>query len=293
MARRAPAVERSVAVLNLLAAHPERKFTLSEIARDLDINKATLHAILSALTACGYLVRDTGAKSYGLGAALIALGNAALSSYPAADAAVPEMQALSDEFHLDVVASAAIRDEIVILEYTGTPRPFGVYVQPGQRLPLTPPLGTVFVAWSGADAVDRWIGKRGPGIAEDDVERHRKALAAVRARGYSVGLERGSQRGVVEALAQPPSRGERRTLEEGVRGIRTEEYALNELDPTASYRPNHIGAPVFGAGGEVSLALFLIGFQGAISGDQVEHYASRLRAAADRVTKAIHGIEPG
>jgi DNA-binding IclR family transcriptional regulator len=295
MARRAPAVERSTAVLNLLAAHPGRKFTLSEIARELDINKATLHAILNALTEAGYLVRDTAAKSYGLGPVLIAVGNAALSTHPAADTAVPEMQSLSEELHLDVVASTVIHDEIVILEYSGTPRPFGVYVQAGQRIPLTPPIGTVFVAWSGPEAIDRWIGKLGPDVAAGEVALYRKAVDAVRARGFSVGLEGGSQRDLVAALAQAGGRkrpGERRTLEEGVRAVRTEEYALTELDASTNYRPNQIGAPVFGPNGEVALALFLIGFQGAVSGEQVEEYASRLRAAADHITTAIHGREP-
>jgi len=110
MARRAPAVERAVAVLNLLAAHPQQRYTLSEIARDLKLNKATLHAILGALTDEGYLVRDPAAKSYALGPALVALGNSAVSTYPAAECAVPEMRALTDELGLDCVASAAISD---------------------------------------------------------------------------------------------------------------------------------------------------------------------------------------
>src|SRR5438552_2432290 len=80
MPRRAPAVERSVAVLNLLAAHPSEKLTLSEIARDLGLNKATLHAILSALADAGYLVRDPARKSYGLGPAPIPPGNAACAA---------------------------------------------------------------------------------------------------------------------------------------------------------------------------------------------------------------------
>lgn len=47
MARRAPAVERSIAVLNFLAARPEDRYTLSEIARSTNLNKATLHAIIN------------------------------------------------------------------------------------------------------------------------------------------------------------------------------------------------------------------------------------------------------
>ena len=285
MPRRAPAVERSVAVLNHLAAHPGEKLTLSEIARDLGLNKATLHAILSALADAGYLVRDASRKSYGLGPALIALGNAASATQPAVDYAFPEMHALTDELGLDCVASAPIHDEIVILARSGTPRPFGVYVLPGQRLPLTPPIGTVFVAWSTREEIDHWLGRLGPEVSDAARKRHRTAVDAVRARGYSVGLE-GAQRGGRSPQGRPL------TLEEGVRSVRSEEYALVELQPEESYRVNHIGAPVFGPDGGVTVALFIIGFPGRISGAEVARIAERLTAATERITKGIHGRAP-
>lgn len=284
MPRRAPAVERSVAVLNHLAAHPGEKLTLSEIAREVGLNKATLHAILSALTDAGYLVRDPARKSYGLGPALIAVGNAASSSEPAVDYAVSEMQALTDELGLDCVASAPIHDEIVILARSGTPRPFGVYVLPGQRLPLTPPIGTVFVAWSAQEEIDHWLGRLGEGAKPDALKRHRSSVDAVRERGFSVGLEGGGRSGRTE--------GRPLTLEEGVRSVRSEEYALVELQPGESYRVNHIGAPVFGPDGVVVIALFIIGFPGRISGAEVARIADRLTAATERITKGIHGRSP-
>ena len=292
MARRAPAVERAVAVLNYLAAHSGDRFTLSEIARDLTLNKATLHAILGALSEAGYLVRESDAKTYGLGPALVALGNSAVGSFPAVDTAMPEMQALTDELGIDCVASAAIHDEIVILARSGTPRPFGINVQPGQRLPLRPPLGSVFVAWSKQDRLERYLSRVGPSASKDARERYRRAIAAVRARGYSVGLEgpppppRRSPQGRRRGAAHAP------TLEESVRGVEIEEYSLIELDPAASYRLNHIGAPVFGPDGEVALGLFLIGFAGGIPAEQVPEQAARLLSACERVTKAIQGKAP-
>jgi len=286
VARRAPAVERAIGVLNLLAAHPGRRFSLSEIARDLDLNKATLHAILGALTSSGYLVRDPEQKSYALGPALVALGNSAVGTYPAAECAVPEMQALSDELGLDCVASAGIAEEIVILARAGVPRPFGVYVQPGQRMPLAPPLGAVFVAWSSDEVVDRWLAKLGA-APRKTLEHFRRAVRSVRERGFSVGLE-GSHRPRRARTAEVTE-----SLEEGMRAVTLEEYALLEIDPKAEYIVNHVGAPAFGPDGEVAIALFLIGFQGPMKGTQVERYATRLLQAASRVTKAIHGRAPG
>jgi len=286
MARRAPAVERAVAVLNHLAAHPGERFSLSEIARDLSLNKATLHAILGALTDAGYLSRDPEQKSYVLGPALVALGNAALGTFSAADYALPEMQALTDELGLDCVASAAIHDEIVILARTGTPRPFGINVQPGQRLPLAPPLGTVFVAWSADDVIDRYLAGVGQPASAARLERYRRAIIAVRARGYSVGLEG------PPAPARPREGRHPPTLEESVRSVEIEEYALIDLDRASSYRLNHIGAPVFGPDGEVAVGLFLIGFAGVVPAERVPEYAARLRSACERATKAVHGRQP-
>lgn len=287
MARRAPAVERAVAVLNYLAAHPDGRFTLSEIARSTDLNKATLHAILGALTESGFVLREEDRKTYGLGPALVALGGAAVESNPAVQLAVPHMQALSEELGLDCVASTAIEDQIVILQRTSSPRPFGIDVQPGQRLPLAPPLGTVFVAWSTAAEIDHWLGLVGPSASKSDIKRYRQAVETVRARGYSLGL--GPQpRPAPERPGRP-----RPSLEENVRAIRVDEYALIELDHSSTYTLNHIGAPIFGPDKRVTLALFLIGFQGDISASEVPRYAERLRYSCAAVTEKIGGREPG
>ena len=284
MARPAPAIDRCVAVLNHMAARPTRQFTLSELARDLDLNKATAHGMLNTLADSGYLIRDPEAKTYGLGPALIALGNAALASTPAARLAEPHMGALSDEFDLECVASAAIADEIVILARAGTPRPLGINVEPGQRLPLAPPLGTVFVAWSGAEAIERWLSHVGPHHSEADLQRYRDALATVRERGYSVALGGEGQQRLVQALQEAGHEP---------RGSRSgEEYALVELAGSTRYRINHIGAPVFGPRGEVALALFLIGFRGQIAAEEVPRYADRLLSAADAVTASLRGRNP-
>ncbi len=286
MARRAPAVERSIAVLNYLAAHPDERYTLSEIARSTDLNKATLHAILGALTESGFVLREEERKTYGLGPALVALGGAAVESNPAVQLAVPHMQALSDELGLDCVASTAIDDQIVILQRTSSRRPFGIDVQPGQRLPMSPPLGTVFVAWSSSLEIDHWLAMVGPAASRADIKRYRQAVDSVRARGYSLGL------GPQPQPSEAPRKGRRPSLEENVRAIRVDEYALIELDNSASYRLNHIGAPIFGANGRVSLALFLIGFQGDIPAAEVPRYAERLRYSCAVITEKIGGREP-
>lgn len=284
MARRTPAVDRTVAVLNHLAVDPGARVSLSELARELDLSKATAHALLASLVDHGYVVRDPSSKAYALGPALVALGNAASSANPAAQLAAGPMAAVSRDLDLECVASTAIADEIVILATSGEPRPLGINIQPGLRLPLVPPLGTVFVAWSGSEVIDRWLGTLGPDVDPPRLARYRQALEAVRARGYSVGLGGDEQQQLVASL-----QGEESHPTATAPG---EEYALVELAESTPYRLNHVGAPVFDAAGRVAIALFLIGFRGQIPASDVPAYAERLVAAAEEVTVALGGRSP-
>src|SRR4029453_3655599 len=82
MARPAPGADRSVAILELLAAHPGDRFTLSEVARRCSLNKATAHALLAALSQRGILLRPHDEKRYSLGPRGVARGPAPQGGTP-------------------------------------------------------------------------------------------------------------------------------------------------------------------------------------------------------------------
>src|SRR4051794_16756689 len=87
MPRPALSATRAVAVLNFLAAHPRDSFTLSDLSARLDINLASAHSLLAALTDAGYVVRDARQRTYGLGPTVDALGIAALERHAVIDLA--------------------------------------------------------------------------------------------------------------------------------------------------------------------------------------------------------------
>ncbi|MBA3652959.1 MAG: helix-turn-helix domain-containing protein [Actinobacteria bacterium] len=284
MARPAPAVDRTVALLNFLAAHPGEPWSLSELARRVGLNKATAHAMLTTLTDAGYVLRHPVDKTFMLGPAVIAVGNAAAArQFEVVDFARGEMEALADELAVRCIASAAIGEEIVFLAASGDPQPFGLHVVIGQRVPLVPPLGTVFVAWSAPADIDDWLRRLGPNAGDAELQRFRDAVETVRRRGYSLGLEVPAARGLMD-------------FEGDSRGAFTElghrEYVLLELEHSASYRLSHIAAPVFGPDGRVALSLNLIGFRHELRAEQVPELAARLTEATARITKAIHGKAP-
>jgi DNA-binding IclR family transcriptional regulator len=287
MARAAPATDRTVAVLNFMAVHPDTWFSLSDLARRLDLPKATLHAQVNALSIAGYLLRHPADKTYSLGPALIAVGNAAASrQYEVVEFARDEMRRLADDLDVQVVASAAIADEMVLLARAGETLPVGMSVQIGARIPLVPPLGTVFLAWSTPAEIDAWLRRVGPGTTEAELERYRQAVAAVRSRGYSLGLDPSARTQLARALP------DRNAVGEAIEALGHEEYVLLELEHAASYRLSIVGAPVFGADGTVVLALSLFGFPASLTAEEVPRYGNRLLQATDAVSRAIHGRRP-
>lgn len=299
MARPSPAAERVVAVLNFLAAHPDDGFTLSELARQLDLNKATAHSLLATLADAGYVLRHPSRLTYSLGPALVAVGNAAAGRTRTVEFARDEMRRLSDDLGLACLATTAIGDEMLIVARTAVPgdlQSLDALVPVGQRLPLVPPLGTVFKAWAGDEEIDRWLALMGRTATDDEMERYRAGLVAARRRGYVVGLETDPRATLGRALADlagdERAAPVRAVVESLVDDLGHEEYILVDLDPDATYFVNHLVAPVFGPDGDVELALSLFGFRGRVPGREVARHGRALRAACDRVTGAIHGRLP-
>jgi DNA-binding IclR family transcriptional regulator len=253
MPRPALAATRAIAVLNYLAAHPRESFTLSDLASALDVNVASMHGLLAALSEAGYVVRHARLRTYGLGPAVAALGSAALERHTVIDVARDAARDLANELGLEVAVTAPAGDEIVILSRGGEhhARDFATYV--GQRVPLRQPTGSVFVAW-GRDA-DTWLQDA------EDPDLLRAVLDGVRRRGYAVALE-------------------------------GPDYVLPELTADRTYDPSMIAAPVFGANGEVILSIALVGFTPGLGARDVAAYGSRLRDVAVIVTRRSGGHVP-
>jgi DNA-binding IclR family transcriptional regulator len=287
MSRPALAATRAVTVLNFLAAHPTEAFTLSDLAARLDINVASAHALLGVLTDAGYLVRHPRLRTYTLGPSVVALGSAALERHGAIDHARDAVRDLARELGLEVALTAPAGSDIVFLARAGEHQARGIAVHVGQRVPLAPPLGSVFVAWGDAD---EWLARA------DDADDMRAVLAGVRARGYSIALEADARRGLgaaLDDLADKPADARLRgTVEELVADLGRREYQVRELERTRTYDVSMIAAPVFGTSGEVVLALTLIGFPPGLTAEEVAAHGERVRDAGLVVTKRSHGRLP-
>ncbi len=234
MPRPALAATRALTVLDFLAAHPTDEFTLSDLAAELGINVSSAHAVLGALTEGGYVVRAPRLRTYSLGPSVVALGSGALERHPAIDHARDEARRLSEELGLGVAVTALAGDDIIFLARVGEHRAREVDVHVGQRIPLVPPIGAVFIAWLDDEP---WLARaRGR-------ESMQALLDGVRARGWAVTLETEAHRsaGSVDDLMSDMAASEFRGYP-----------VVGSLDSERTYDVVMIAAPVFSARGRRS-----------------------------------------
>ncbi len=289
-----PAVLRAGDLLAQLIQHPSQSFTLSELARLVSVPRATCDAILQALAVHRLVTRREDDLRYELGPAGIALGEAARIANPWLRAARVEGERLARA--LAACISVCVHDGRTarVAEAFDFGPLFAVRARVGQTIPLVPPFGAVFVAWHDEDAA-RWIARAGADLAADERDRYRRALEAVRRRGYSVSIvtPRYASPETVEIFASPPESDDaRRARDELIRQAMHSDYLPVDLDPQTPVRVGQISAPVFDRTGVVAASLLLPGPEREITPAELHALAVRLLEAATRATDAAGGREP-
>ncbi|MPY92516.1 MAG: helix-turn-helix domain-containing protein [Acidimicrobiia bacterium] len=295
MPRPSPQTDRVVTLIGLLAASPDRHLTLAEVTRRLGVNKSTCHAILSALTEAGWLLRDPRRKTYRLGPALIGIGRQAAAGFPALEFARSAIAQLSLELHLHCAVLDVKDDVTTVLDQVRDPAARGIGLHPGASYPLQPPFGAVVVAWSEPEVVEAWLGHTAP----ERRPGHRAALAAIRRRGFVVELAPPSAAGYRRLLTEldqrlPGPLADGRRVEEVLSELAAladeERYLPTDLLDDAVYRLNDVNAPMFGADGSVVLVITLSGFTTPQTGRQVRAVGERLVRATTELNRALRHI---
>lgn len=291
--RASPPTARVVAILDFLSRHPQERFGLSEITRRVGLSKPTCLGILSTLADSGYLIRDSGDKSYRLGPALISLGQMAQESMRVNPAARAELRALSAAFDTSVGLTAVVDDRITVLELVGPPgRDPGVRV--GQSYPFAPPVGLMFVLWDD-DALRAWLAKVPTIPLRTDSARLDRVIESCRADGYLVERLTPGGRRLYALMA-----GMSTTLPDELRALLSELVSdIGERvylrDEGPSGRTPHdvsvISAPVFDHYQRQVMAISLhIGT--ALTDKEISERARALVTRADALTKQLGGTRP-
>ena len=277
VARPSPQTNRVVALVEILSARPNESLTLAELTRRLGVNKSTCYSMLQALTEVGWLLRDPFHKTYRLGPALVAVGRAASSGFPALDFVRPAMIELSRGVGSHCVALSVAPEHVTVVDQVRDVRAVGAPIGHGY-IPLRPPFGAAVAAWSLPAVAQRWLSLAPPGTAD----RYAAALDVVRQRGFVVEL--------AEPSWTPPTYGTSlpEVVEQLARLLPPEVLPL-ELAAAQTYAVSAINAAVVDPSGMVVLIVSLMGFPGPLTGTEVEAAGGRLRSATAMVTAALAG----
>jgi DNA-binding IclR family transcriptional regulator len=299
VARPAPGADRSVAILELLAAHPDDRFTLSEVARRCSLNKATAHALLAALSQRGILLRHPDEKRYSLGPRLVAIGEAAQRGYTAIDFAPAMLDRLSVATDRWSRAFARRDDGVTVIAQANVPA--DVDPMDPVTLPLMPPLGAVWMAWSDRPWIEAWLARTATAEA---VGPSQAALPAIRRDGYAVTRASPELRLLSRPLLPggPPPSGttgsrHRRPTPDEVRALLAalgrQHLLLIDVDDAGSYRIADVAAPVFDASGTAALVVALSGLDDVeLGGTEIRALGARVAATAEALTAAVGGRRP-
>jgi DNA-binding IclR family transcriptional regulator len=286
-----PAVERADRILAVMAAAPRTRFTAAELTSALDIHRSTCFSLLSCLTELDLVHRDPIGKTYCLGPRLLQLGAAAADHYLGIADARREMYQLAHELDVGGLICASVDGDMVMLDRVGSDNPaFSMPSIHQVRAPLAPPLGAIFVAWSPPDVIEEWM-ERAPSTASAaNMESYHRSVAAVRARGFSIGSEIEVELQLEEVLGRlrQNSRTQRLAaaleLADLVRlGLAAPDKDVSGPDPAI----DHLIGPIFDRTGQVCLTITIFGRPGQIQGANLADYADPLVAACARLTEHI------
>ncbi len=186
----AQTLEKGLALLNRLAVAPEPQ-RLSALARGTRLPPSTVHRLLAALVAGGYVERDAESGRYRLGPQAVAFSATILQNLDLTREAPPVLREFTRRTGESITLAMLDDWEVVSLCRCAVDGRPGLFVHLGHRAPAhSTALGKVLLAALPDAAVLRVLKRRGmPALTPRTItslERFLEHLCLVRTRGYAV-----------------------------------------------------------------------------------------------------------
>jgi IclR family transcriptional regulator, acetate operon repressor len=186
------AVLRAMSVLKAVADNgPESR--LSDLARDVGLNKTTVFRLLSALESAEMIERTPSGTSYRLGPELLRLSSQALDKTGLQAAARPTLRMLAADTRETITLEVLVGDEVLILDETTGGHVIGAMPSLGTRWPAhATSTGKVLLAGLSNAELDARLSGRLPSFTPrtvSDGPTLRREIERIRANGYAVASE--------------------------------------------------------------------------------------------------------
>ena len=244
----APIVTKAFQILELVA-RKDKLMTISDLSRELGINKSTVHGIAHALEKVGAVVRDKVTKRYTLGMTLFELAKAGYARIDLKDIARPIMEDLMRSTQQSVFLGIRSGDHVSIIDI----------VESAQDLKITSPIGTRVPLLAGA------VGKTILSSMDES-----QATALIRA----IGLRRFTEKSITDPNLYMKMVGE----------ARASGYGLDDEEYIQGVRA--VAAVIQNSGPQTS-AVWVVGFTPSMSADKLPTVAMETKRAAEAISQRI------
>lgn len=185
-------VDRALDIVKLISSY--KSMGVTEIAREIGINKSAVHRILSTLVKHGFIEKDTNTNHYKLGYTFLEIGSQLLESIDLRSEAQPflkELEALTNEvIHLVVYDQG----EVVYIEKLEGNETLRMHSQVGRRAPMhCSGVGKAILAYLPRQMISDILDEKGMPAHTSETITDKDAMFAelekVKQQGYSLDLE--------------------------------------------------------------------------------------------------------
>lgn len=249
-----PAVDRAVRILHLLR-RDARLWGISELARTLGLNKATVRDILLTLEHHGLVERDPSTTRFRLGYGLYAFASALGDGNDLVAVARPFLRALTARTGETTLLALLDGARVLVVDKEEPPTDLKISAPIGRRLPLyAGSIGKVLLAAMEPAARDRWLAQHPP--------RRFTARSVTDSAAYRALLDQVQQQG----------------------------YALDDEEYLDGVRA--ASAPIHGSAPGALAALTVVGFSTRIDAARLAELAAAVADAARQISWRLGGARP-
>jgi DNA-binding IclR family transcriptional regulator len=199
----ASSLVRGLRVLECFGQQKHHRYTLSELARILNMPKSSIYRVLKTLSQMDYLRYEEHSKHYYLGVRVLSLGFALLEGMELREIARPYMEKLSHECNKTVNLAVLDREEMVYVERISVRSIRSYNISLGTRMPpWNSAIGKAVLAHLEAPIIAQMMIKaKKQGVFTDNERRFMKTLVDVTENGFAVSNQ--EQRPGILAIAAP------------------------------------------------------------------------------------------
>ncbi|MGN1402270.1 MAG: IclR family transcriptional regulator [Bacillus sp. (in: firmicutes)] len=186
-------VSRALDIIQLVSDRRDG-LGVTEIANQMDINKSSVHRILSTLSAYGYIEQDQQTGRYKLGYAFLAVSSKLLDSIDLRAVSKPYLTELEAETNEVIHLVVYDRGEVVYIEKLDGNEALRMHSKVGKRAPMhCTSVGKAILAHIGEEEVQDILNRKGlPKHTEHtitDQDAFMEELAKVKSEGYALDLQ--------------------------------------------------------------------------------------------------------